>query len=374
MADPVQYHLGKFPPDNLDWGRLVPFIGKANGALARYDGLLSAIPNKEILMSPLTTQEAVLSSKIEGTHVTMSEVLEAEAVAQPDKFTPQQRNDIWEVVNYRSALNMCANELKEKPLTQHLIRQAHAMLMDGVRGRDKLPGGYRTDQNWIGAAGCTIEHAGFVPIAPEHLASGMDAWSNYLSSGKEKDLLVQLAVAHVEFEALHPFMDGNGRLGRMLIPLFLYKQELLSSPNFYMSAYFEKNREAYQEQLRNVSRENAWTEWCIFFLEGIIIQANENKKKAQEILNLYEKTHEQVPDLIRTPYAAKAVEFIFKSPIFQISAFVEGTNISMPTAKRIIYALRDGGVLYSLQRGAGKRSGVFVFSNLLNTAEGRTVF
>ncbi len=354
--------------------RLVPFIGKANAALARYDGLLYAVPNAEVLMTPLTTQEAVLSSKIEGTHVTLSEVLEAEAGGQPDRFTPQKHNDIVEVLNYRRALNLCAKELKEKPLTQHLIRQAHAMLMDGVRGKDKLPGGYRTIQNWIGASGCTIEQAGFVPIAPEHLASGMDAWSGYLSGEKERDPIVQLAVAHVEFEALHPFMDGNGRLGRMLIPLFLYKKGLLNSPNFYMSGYLEENREIYQARLRNVSRENAWTDWCIFFLEGIIVQAKENGEKARDILNLYEKTHREVPNMIRSPYAAKAVEFIFQSPVFKTKDFALGADIPAPSAKRIISVLRDNGILYTLQRGAGKRPGIFVFAGLLNAAEGQTIF
>lgn len=325
-------------------------------------------------MSPLTTREAVLSSKIEGTHVTMSEVLEAEAGGRPDKLTQQKRDDIKEVLNYRSALNMCARELKEKPLTQHLIRQTHAMLMDGVRGEDKLPGGYQTIQNWIDSTGCTIEQAGFVPVAPEHLISGMEAWSNYLGSEEEGDSIVQLAIAHVEFEALHPFMDGNGRLGRILIPLFLYKRGLLSSPNFYMSAYFEENRETYQERLRNVSRENAWTDWCVFFLEGIIAQARENEEKARDILGLYERTHKEVPDLIRSPYAARAVDFLFRSPIFKANAFAAGTGISMPTAKRILYALRDGGILLSLQRNLGKRSGTFVFSSLINTAEGRIIF
>ncbi len=374
MTSPVRYHLGKFPPTNLDWARLVPFIGKANAALARYDGLLAAIPNAEVLLSPVTTREAVLSSKIEGTHVTLSEVLEAEADERSDRFTPQQRDDIWEVINYRRALNMCAKELAEKPLTQHLIRQAHAMLMHEVRGQNKLPGAYRTEQNWIGSPGCAIEQAGFIPISPEHLISGMDAWSDYLNTGKEKDPIVQLAVAHVEFEALHPFCDGNGRLGRMLIPLFLCEKKLLASPSFYMSAYFESNRDIYLTQLRNVSSNDAWTEWCIFFLEGVIAQAEENKEKAQGILNLYEKMHKEIPDIIRSSYAARAVDFIFQTPIFKTNAFVAATGISMSSAKRFLSALRNHNILYMLLHGTGNRAGTFVFSELINIAEGRTVF
>ncbi len=264
MSVPVSYHLGKFPPADLDWRPLIPLIGKANAALARYDGLLSAIPNASVPLSPLTTQEAVLSSKIEGTNVTMGEVLELEAGGEPADFTQPKRDDAEEVLNYRIALNICAKSLAERPLSQHLLREAHAVLMRGVRGQDKTPGQYRVDQNWIGPKGCPIEEAGFVPIAPEHLQAGMDAWMAYLNDETQPDPLVQLAIVHLEFEALHPFCDGNGRLGRMLIPLYLYQRRLLDSPNFYMSGYLEAHREAYQERLRAVSRDGFWTAWCAF--------------------------------------------------------------------------------------------------------------
>lgn len=232
MPSPVHYHLGKFPPKELDWSQLIPLLGPANAGLARYDGLLSAIPNAHILLSPLTTQEAVLSSKIEGTHVTISEVLEIEAGGISEAFTQPKRDDAEEVLNYRAAMQACVAEMAHRPFSQQILRGAHQLLMQGVRGRDKFPGNYRTDQNWIGATGCTLDTASFVPIAPEHLRSGMDAWEHYFGSTGELDALVQLALVHVEFEALHPFEDGNGRLGRMLIPLFLHQRKLLSSPDF----------------------------------------------------------------------------------------------------------------------------------------------
>ena len=237
MTEPVYYHLGKFPPADLEWKQLIPLIGKANAGLARYDGLLSAIPNASVLLSPLTTQEAVLSSKIEGTHVTMGEVLELEAGGEPEDVTQPKRDDAEEILNYRIALRACVDALRERPLSQHLLRQAHFLLMQGVRGKDKTPGNYRTEQNWIGPKGCCVDKASFVPIAPEHLSAGMDALESYMNVDSEPDSLVQLAIVHVEFEALHPFKDGNGRLGRMLIPLFLYKKGVLSSPDFYMSGY-----------------------------------------------------------------------------------------------------------------------------------------
>ncbi|WP_244963513.1 Fic family protein [Oceanidesulfovibrio marinus] len=371
---PVYYHLGEFPPKEIDWRRLTPLIGPANASLARYDGLLSAIPNAHILLSPLTTQEAVLSSKIEGTHVTIGEVLEIEAGRQSESITQPRRDDAEEVLNYRKAMMACTHELRERPLSQQILRAAHHILMQGVRGRDKSPGNYRTDQNWIGPKGCSIEEASFIPVAPEHLQSSMDEWERYLSSTDELDILVQLAILHVEFEAIHPFKDGNGRLGRMLIPLFLYQRKLLASPDFYMSAYLEANREDYQEKLRAVSRENDWTEWCIFFLRGIREQAGENERKAREVLALYERVKHQVVDLTHSQHSIRAVDFIFDSPIFSTTSFIQSSGIPKPTANRILTLLRGENILLQIQAGSGRRPAIYAFRDLLNVAEGHNVF
>ena len=373
MTNPVYYHLGKFPPAELDWKRLIPLIGKANAGLARYDGLLSAIPNASVLLSPLTTQEAVLSSKIEGTHVTMGEVLELEAGGEPEDVTQPKRDDAEEILNYRIALRSCVDALKERTLSQHLVRQAHYLLMQGVRGKEQTPGSFRTDQNWIGTKGCRIEEASFVPIAPAQLGSGMDAWEAYMNGDGELDALVQLAIVHVEFEALHPFKDGNGRLGRMLIPLFLYKKNVLSSPDFYMSGYLEAHRETYQERLRAVSRDGAWTDWCAFFLEGIVEQSAENEQKARAILALYEQVKTRVVDLTHSQHAIRAVDFLFQSPIFKAPDFTEQSEIPKPTAARILAMLREDGLLHALREGRGRRSGIYAFRELLNVAEGRRI-
>lgn len=371
---PVHYHLGKFPPSTLDWPRLIPLIGPANAGLARYDGLLTAIPNAHILLSPLTTQEAVLSSKIEGTHVTMGEVLEIEAGGESDSITQPKRDDAEEVLNYRTAMRACIAELQSRPLSQHMLRAAHSLLMQGVRGRDKSPGSFRKDQNWIGPKGCTIEEAHFVPVSPEHLQNGMDEWERYLGSIREPDVLVQLALLHVEFEALHPFQDGNGRLGRMLIPLFLFQRKLLASPDFYMSGYLDANREEYQERLRAVSRDGDWTGWCAFFLLGLRKQAAENERKARAILSLYERVKTQVVDLTHSQHSIRAVDFIFQSPIFPAPLFTNHSEIPKPTANRILTLLRDEGLLLTIQEGKGRRPGIYVFRELLNIAEGSEVF
>lgn len=373
LGTPVNYHLGKFPPNDLDLNRLVPFIGPATIALGRYDGLLSAIPNKHVLLSPLTTQEAVLSSKIEGTRVTMGEVLAIEAGGESEALTQPKRDDAEEVLNYRTAMLACTRDIRDRPFSQQILRAAHGVLMRGVRGRDKAPGQYRTEQNWIGTRGGEIKDASFVPIAPEHLQGGMDDWERYLNRTDVCDPLVQLAVMHVEFEALHPFKDGNGRLGRMLIPLFLFQRGLLASPDFYMSGYLEENRDAYQDHLRAVSREDAWTEWCIFFLRGITDQAVSNEMKARSILALYERLKTQVVDVTHSQHAIRAVDFIFNTPIFTTSTFIRRSDIPKPTANRILTLLREEGLLVAVREGSGRRPALYCFPELLNIAEGQKV-
>lgn len=366
---PVLYHLDKFPPTEIEWPALVPLIGRANAALARYDGLLSAIRNASVLLSPLTTQEAVLSSRIEGTQATMGEVLELEAGGDPARIDQPKRNDAEEILNYRSALTMCAKAIEERPLSQHLLRQAHAMLMQGVRGRDKSPGEFRKLQNWIGPKGCPIEQASFVPIPQDHLQAGLDRLSDYMASENEPDVLVQLAIIHLEFEALHPFDDGNGRLGRMLIPLFLFQRKLLGSPNFYMSGYLEAHSDAYREAMRTVSRDGAWTAWCAFFLQGIVDQAAENERKARAILALYERTKLDVVDLTRSQHAIRATDFLFQFPIFASNHFMEGAEIPKPSAARILAVLREAGIIETVREGRGRRTGIFAFEELLKIAE-----
>lgn len=371
---PVKYHLGKFPPEKLDWVKIIPLLGPTNAALARYDGLLSAIPNAHILLSPLTTQEAVLSSKIEGTQVTIGEVLEFEADSVSEVMSQPKREDAVEVLNYRKAMYGCVDELKRRQFSQHVLRSAHHVLMQGVRGRDKSPGRYRREQNWIGPKNCPIEKASFVPIAPEHLQTGMDQWEEYFNDQTQPDAIVQLALLHLEFEALHPFKDGNGRLGRMIIPLFLYQRKMIQSPDFYISAYFEVNRAEYQERLRDVSRNGAWTEWIIFFLNGVKEQAAENELKARAILSLYEETKEKVIQLTHSQHAILAVDFLFTFGIFSAPQFAKNSGIPKPSTARILKILHDNKIIRPLKKGKGRRPGIFAFAELINIAEGKKIF
>lgn len=369
----VHYHLGRFPPAELDWPQLIPLLGPAAAAVARYDGALAAIPNAAVLLSPLTTQEAVLSSRIEGTQATMGEVLEFEAEGGASTLSEARRNDIREVLNYRAAMRLAEKMLAELPLSQRVIREAHKVLLAGVRGQGKAPGEYRRIPNWIGPASCTIEQARFVPISADKLPEAMSAWERYLHE-EAPDRLVQLAIAHAEFEALHPFLDGNGRLGRMLVPLFLWQKGLIRQPMFYVSAFLEAHRDAYYERLLAVSRDDDWTGWCRFFLSAIKAQAEENQQKAIAILDLYERMKREVAGLTRSQYAIHALDWIFARPIFKSSDFVASSRIPAPTARRFLVVLRDGGVLKPLAVASGRRAATLCFPALLNIAEGKEAF
>ena len=368
---PVYYHDGKFPSRiEIDWSELIPLLGPAAATVARYDGMLAAIPNPDVLLAPLSTQEAVLSSRIEGTQATMGEVLEYEAGKEPD--SPVQREDIHEVLNYRSAMRHAEDMLKKVPLSQRVIRAAHGVLLSGVRGHGKSPGAYRKIPNWIGPPGCTIEDAKFVPVGADKLPNAMSVWERYIHEDTP-DRLVQLAILHAEFEALHPFLDGNGRLGRMFIPLYLWQSGLIRTPMFYISAYFEARRDTYYERLLAVSRDNDWTRWCRFFLEAVQSQAEDNVKKAKGILDLYEDMKGRIMNIIRSQYMILALDWIFQYPVFNSSTLIARSGIPEATARRILKAFQQAGILEVIITGRGNRSTVLAFPEILDIAEGKTI-
>lgn len=369
----TQYHYNQFPPITLEWDKLSPLLGPTRAAVAHYDGVLSAVPNADVSLSPLTTQEAVLSSRIEGTQATMGEVLEYEAAGDTGKYDENRKADIFEVLNYRSAMREAEKLLKELPLSQRVIKNVHEVLLSGVRGQNKSPGEYRRIPNWIGPQGCSIETAYFVPISAEKLPDGINAWEKFIHADY-LDSLVQLALLHVEFEALHPFLDGNGRLGRMLVPLFMWQKQIISRPTFYISAVFERDREAYYTHLRAVSQDGAWTEWCIFFLQALQAQADENTRKAKGILDLYEKMKNAIPALLNSQHVIQAVDWIFNVPIFSGSTFVHEAGIPEATARRILPLLAEASILKIIAPASGRRAAVYSFPALLNLAEGRQCF
>ncbi|MCB2262581.1 MAG: Fic family protein [Candidatus Thiosymbion ectosymbiont of Robbea hypermnestra] len=377
---PVDYHRGGFPPLALDWPRLIPLIGPANAAIARYEGVLHGIPNADVLLSPLTAQEAVLSSRIEGTQATLGEVLVFEAQGEDKDENAsekgdgrEKRADIHEVLNYRAALREATIRLAELPLSQRLLKDTHRVLMRGVRGRHKSPGEYRRVPNWIGPPDSTIETARFIPCAAQDLPQALATWEQYLND-ETPDRLVQLALIHAEFEALHPFLDGNGRLGRLIVPLFLFEKGLLSSPNFYISEYLEHNRDSYYEHLLAVSRDGDWSGWVVFFLQALIAQGKANQDRALQILALYNRRKDWIIEQTHSQYAVRALDWFFSRPIFKASDFITAADIPRTTANRILREVRNAGLLAELQPASGRRAAVLVFPELVDTAEGNREF
>ena len=365
---PVQYHEGRFPPDGrLDWPRLVPLIGPASAAVARYDGMLSGVPNPRILLAPLSRREAERSSRIEGTQATIGEVLEFEA--RGTASSPARRDDILDVIQCRVAMEHAESMLAALPLTQRVIQESHRVLLSRGRGRHRSSGAYRRNQNFIGPAGCSLEDANFVPIGADKLSDAMAAWERYMHRDPA-DRLVHLAILHAEFEALHPFHDGNGRIGRMLVPLYMWEMGLIRQPAFFISPYMEANRKAYYEGLLSVSRDDDWTGWCRFFLNAVRVQAEDDLARAQTILDLHEEMKRRVPDAGRTRYAVDVVDWMFERPVFSSVHLARDTALSAPTARRILRRLCDADILHEAVPGRGRRPGLFVFPRLLRVAEG----
>lgn len=360
------------PHDDVKWEPLIPLIGQANRALAQYDGILYGVPNPAVLLSPLTTQEAVLSSRIEGTQATLGDVLKFEAGEEPR--LESRRLDVQEIVNYRRALWEAQSELESRPFNLNLLLKLHATLLDSVRGRDKGRGRFRTIQNWIGSNDTSMENAAYIPPEPRLLPELLDNWEKYYHM-ERPDPLVQLAVVHAQFEIIHPFVDGNGRLGRILIPLFLYEKQILRQPMFYLSQYLEAHRAEYIDALRALGEQDgAWNRWISFFLTALIEQAKQNATKARSIMDLYESLKARVIELTRSQYAIPLLDHLFVRPIFRSSDL--GAHKDMPSKPMIMSmlgALKQDGILKVVREGSGRRAQVLALAELINLCEGKKV-
>ncbi|NJD61736.1 MAG: Fic family protein [Deltaproteobacteria bacterium] len=363
----------RLPIVEVDWEPLIPLIGRANRALAQYDGVLYGVPNPEVLLSPLTTQEAVLSSRIEGTQVTLGEVLKFEAGEEPE--LESRREDIQEIINYRHALLYAEAGLHERPFNLNLLLSLHEILLDSVRGRDRGRGHFRTVQNFIGKPGSKIEEADFIPPEPTRIMEFLDNWEKYYHI-ERPDPLVQLALIHAQFEIIHPFVDGNGRLGRILIPIFLYEKKLLRRPMFYLSGYLAQHRDEYVRRLRDLGHsEIAWNAWIEFFLSAVEDQARENAEKARAIMDLYEHLKKRVIDVTRSRYAVPLLDQLFKRPVFQGTHLKigDGKSPSRQLVTSLLRVLREEGVLTLMRGGRGRQGQVLALGALVNLCEGKTV-
>ncbi|MFA5423674.1 MAG: Fic/DOC family N-terminal domain-containing protein [Phycisphaerae bacterium] len=349
------------PLKNLDYNPVVHLVSRANRQISKFDGVVMNMLSPQILLSPLTTNEAVLSSRIEGTQASFEEVLKFEA--EPTKPTDKY-DDIQEIINYRKTLRYGMDRTKDLPLCGRLMKEMHSILLDSVRGHNRQRGEFRTSQVHIGPLGCTIEKATYIPPSCEKVPGAISNLEKYLRFD-EKDILVQTAILHAQFEIIHPFLDGNGRIGRLLIPLFLYEKKVLSYPSFYMSEFFNNNREMYYDSLNRISKKNDWLQWIKFFLTAVNEQAQVNINKATKILELYASSKERMVKLTHSQFSVRALDFIFNRPVFSSSQFYEGSGIPRPTAARILELLRQAKVLAVIDQGRGRHPTTYGFFELL---------
>lgn len=365
LESAVQYHYGKFPPNSLDYGKLVHALIKATDALARYDQMLKNLHNSQILLAPLRNQEAVISSRMEGTISTMDEILKLEADSPVDPREVQNvRSEAVETVLYQRSLTNAQRALQDGyPLSSSLLRTIHQQLLSFGRGAGKSPGQFKQIQNYL--ADQRKKEILFVPISPEKLPEGLEKLFEFIND-HEAPTLIKTALMHVEFEALHPFEDGNGRIGRMLITLYLWTSGLLSSPNFYISEYMEENKSEYLDALRDVSANGAWETWCLFFLEAVEKQAVRNLEISEKIQTLYDEMKITFAEVLKSKWSLNAVDFVFTKPVFRNNGFTSESGIPAPTSARFTRMLIEHGLISVIEEAAGRRPALFSFEPLMN--------
>jgi Fic family protein len=348
-------------PPRIEFGdRLVRALSDADRAIGRLAGEGGRLPNPHLLIRPFVRREAVLSSRIEGTRATLGELLAAEAGAAVER-SPE---DLREVGNYVVALEHGIGRLKKLPLSLRLVRELHERLMHGVRGDRATPGEFRKTQNWIGPPGSTLANATYVPPPVEDMKTALAAWETFLHD-RSLPPLVQIALVHAQFEAIHPFVDGNGRVGRLLITLFLIESGILPTPLLYLSAFFEATRGHYYDGLLGVTREGKWVEWIVYFLNGVARQAEDALSRAERINQLLARWREKAAG--RSASAVRLVDLLGENPFWTVKRASERLGVAFTTAQRAIEALERGRVIE--RTSAARRDRVYCARAILDILE-----
>ena len=365
LKNATNYHYDKFPPRSLDLSQLVGPLVKATDALARYDQMIKKmLHNSEIFLAPLRSQEAVISSRMEGTVSTMDEILQYEAEHDDDtENTTNVRSEVVETILYQRALKATQNALEDGyPISQSLIKSIHQRLLSHGRGSSKTPGEFKNEQNYI--ADRFKRNILFIPVSPEKLQDGLDKLFQYIEHSTDLPL-IKICITHVEFEALHPFKDGNGRIGRMLITLMLWTSEIISEPHLYISGYLEENKDLYIDTMRNVSENDDWEGWCVFFLEAIENQAIKNLTISEEIVRLYNEMKEIFEDALSSKYHQKALDFVFKNPVFRNNKFTKDSGIPAASAARFTRLLLEKNLIITKEEASGRKPALYSFEPLM---------
>lgn len=354
----------QLPPEpalNFD-DEMQTLLSRADRALGRLDGSIQTLPNPDLFVLMYIRKEAVLSSQIEGTQSSLADVLEVEASV----FDPHHPSDVGEVLNYVAAMNYGLKRLENLPLCIRLVKEIHNELLHDVRGREKNPGEVRKSQNWIGPGGCTLQTATFVPPPPHEVMNALGDLETFMHSSVHLPALVKIGLIHAQFETIHPFLDGNGRVGRLLITFLLMQNEILLKPVLYISHYFKRNRTEYYERLQAVRDRGEWEAWIKFFLAGIATVSLEATETARAIVGLRERHRSLVTERFGRAAGNGLIilETLFRSPIVTVGSVQKRLGITYPPANGLVQRFVDAGILFEVT--GQERYRIYQYSPYIN--------
>jgi Fic family protein len=355
------------PPIRLE-GEILALLSRADRALGRLDGSIQTLPHPDLFVAMYVRKEAVLSSQIEGTQSSLEDVLAAEARV----LSADRPDDVDEVFNYVGAMNHGLVRLPDLPVSVRRIREIHGRLLTGVRGQHRSPGELRTSQNWIGPGGCTLAEATFVPPPPHEVPRLLGELERFLHAESPLPLLVRIGLTHVQFETIHPFLDGNGRVGRLLITFLLCEKQVLLKPVLYLSHYFKRHRQQYYEHLQTVRDEGAWERWLVFFLTGVVEVSQQATETARRILSLRERHRQVITDTFgrAAGNGHRVLEYLYQHPIVAVTEVRDVIGTSYPSANNLVSQFVTHGVLHEMT--GQKRNRRFLYRDYVDLfSEGR---
>lgn len=345
------------PPIEMS-NEMIAKLVDANRKLATLDGLSSRIPNMDLFVSMYVRKEALLSSQIEGTQCTLDDIL--------NPFAEENTNlNVSDVVNYIRAEEFAINRLQTLPLCNRLIKETHAVLMEGVRGQEKNPGEFRYSQNWIGGQGSTLRNARYIPPNPEDMINAMSDLEKYMNGEDSLDPLIQAALIHYQFETTHPFLDGNGRVGRLLITLFLMEKKILSTPSLYISYFLKMNRIEYYDRMTQVRKTGDYEQWILFFLQALSDSAEDAIQTIDELTKIHNRNAQKFENMTKRQQAnaMNFLTYLEKNPIIDIQKTAAALNLSYNTVAKSVALFVDNGILQQTEKSG--RSKIYSYVDYL---------
>ncbi len=355
----------KLPPDppiTID-SKMQNLLSQADRNLGRLDGITQILPNPELFVAMYVKKEAVLSAQIEGTQASLIDVLNQQVDREHGEYSP---DGVKEVINYVNAMSWGLSELDRLPLSLRLIRNIHEVLLKNVRGANKSPGEFRRSQNWIGPMGCTLEKAKFVPPTADDMQDAMAALESFMHEEDDLPPLIKIALIHAQFETIHPFLDGNGRMGRLLITFWLCQQKVLSQPLLYLSYYFKQNRDEYYEKLMAIRADGNWESWIKFFLKGVAMVADEATETAKQIISIQRKYSAELYEKDRSNgHYQTLLNLLFETPIISRKDVMNMLHTTSPTAGALLDTFSEVGILRDLTPEK-QRYKTYVFDEYMN--------